>query len=125
MQVLSPASLDGSPTGMSPVSGTVVEERLALENEPAIELKPGDIVEVVDISDQILERDRDDGCSEYFRGIAAQFLNTYGGVPMRVLAVNPPFMILKTVSTGQKILANTRLVSFRRAPADWVKHFLS
>lgn len=90
-----------------------------------MEFQPGDVVEIFDINGESGERERDEWSGECFRWIAVQCLNKYGGVPMRVMAINEPFVILRSLSRGPKVLVDTRMIALRLATAAWIKQFVT
>jgi hypothetical protein len=74
-------------------------------------IRTGDLVEAVGV---ILDVDIAEADGRLRGNMAAQFVNAYRGMPMRVRAVQGSYILLKHVATRQRIFADLHLVQFRR-----------
>jgi hypothetical protein len=88
-----------------------------------MEFKPGDVVEIYDLAAADYDPDRDGVAEGHLECQAVMALSNWGGLPMRVIAINDPFVLAGPVDRKQRMIIDTRLVQLRRSSPGWIEHF--
>ena len=92
-----------------------------LQSENLNQYRLGDIVEVFDMKTGSEIARENPNCER----LASEFVSSHRGIPMRVIEFHEPYVILRISATGQKVMADARLMEFRRLSWDSIRHLIT